>query len=173
MNITPAEPQRGTPRGEYAARGKSNNFIAAQDAGRLTAGQAARWLSKKFDRKITAAQVEPLATEYHHAGRFGNNKARRVFFFSPAELDQITLADIERAAAPVYGWVLGFRAEHTGRYGKKRYVPIIAEAGQFSANKAHRLGDKFHPLSETEASEAQAAVGKQLPPYCEDWRKAR
>lgn len=161
-----------TSMGEYAAQGKSNNFIAAQEAGRLTAGQAARALTKRFGRKITAREIEPLAREFHHAGRFGRRQAKRVFFFSPAEIEAITLEQIERAAAPVWGWVLGFRADY-GTYGRKRYVPIVAEVGQFAADKAHRLGDKFHALGEAEAAEAKAAVGKSLPAYSTDWREAR
>jgi len=164
---------QGTSRAEYAQQGKSNNFIMAQAAGRLTAGQAAKVLSKRLGRKITAKEIEPLAHEFHHAGRFGNNKAKRVFFFSDSELEGITLADVDQAAAPVWGWMLGFRSEYTGPYGKKRYVPIVAEVGQFAADKVNRLGEKFHELSESEAIEAKAAIGKALPPFCEDWREAR
>lgn len=166
------ETRTGTSRGEYAAQGKSNNFVAASEAGRLTAGQAARALSKRLGRKILAKEIEPLATEFHHAGRFGGDKAKRVFFFAAEEVERITLADVERAAAPVWGWVLGFRAEF-GRYGRKRMVPIVAEVGQIPADRAHRLGEKFHELSAAEAAEAQAAVGKALPPYSTDWRQAQ
>ena len=165
--------QHGTTRDEYAAQGRSNNYITAQDAGRLTAGEAAKLLSKRFGLKIKAKQIEPLASEFHHAGRFGRNQAKRVFFFSPEQVEQITLADIERASAPVWGWVLGFEVDYSGRYGKKRYVPIVAEAGPIAADRAHRLGDKFHGLSEAEAQEAKAAVGKALPAYSTDWREAR
>jgi len=164
---------QGTSRAEYAQQGKSNNFIMAQAAGRLTAGQAAKVLSKRLGRKITAKEIEPLAVEFHHAGRFGHHQAKRVFFFSEQELEDITLADVDQAAAPVWGWVLGFRSEYRRRYSKRRYVPIVAEVGQFPADKANRLGDKFHELSESEAIEARAAVGKSLPPFCEDWREAR
>lgn len=164
---------RGTTQPEYVAQGKSNNYIAAQEEGRLTAGQAAKLLTKRLGRKITARQIEPLATEFHHAGRFDNRKAKRVFFFSPEEVDAITLADIECASAPVWGWTLGFRVEYTGRHGKKRWVPIVAEVGQFPRDRAHRLGDNFHELTPAEAGEAKAAVGKTLPAYCEDWREAR
>jgi hypothetical protein len=167
------ETLQGTSRAEYAAQGKSNNFLAARAAGRLTAGQAAKLLSKRFGRKITAKQVEPLAVEFHHAGRFGANKARRVFFFAPDQLARITLADVDQAAAPMWGWVLGFRADYSGRYGKKRYVPIVAKVGQFAADKANRIGDKFHKLSETEAAEAKTAVGKSLPAFSNDWREAQ
>jgi len=164
---------QGTSRADYAAQGKSNNFIAARAAGHLTAGQAAKLLGERLGRKIAAKQIEPLAIEFHHAGRFAGNKAKRVFFFSPEQVERITLADVERAAAPVWGWVLGFRAECSGRNGRKVYVPIVAEVGQFSADKAHRLGEKFHELNEAEAAEAKAAIGKALPAYSVDWREAR
>jgi hypothetical protein len=166
------ETLQGTSQADYAAQGKSNNFIAARAAGRLTAGQAAKLLSRRLGRKITAKQIEPLAVEFHHAGRFGQHRARRVFFFSESELERITLADVDRAAAPLWGWVLGFRADY-GTYGRKSYRPIVAKVGQFAADKAHRLGDKFHRLSESEAAEAKAAVGKSLPAFSQDWREAR
>jgi hypothetical protein len=167
------ETLQGTSQAEYARQGKSNNFIVAQSAGRLTAGQAAKVLSKRLGQKITGKNIEPLAVEFHHAGRFGKHQAKRVFFFSEAELENITLADVDRAAVPLWGWVLGFRADYTGRFGKKRYVPIVAEVGQFAADRANRLGDKFHELSESEAAEAKAAVGKSLPAFSQDWREAR
>jgi len=163
---------QSTSRAEYAQQGKSNNFIAAQEAGRLTAGEAAKVLSKRFGCKVAAKQVEPLAREFHHAGRFGKGQAKRIVFCAPAELESITLEQIEAASAPVWGWVVGFRAKR-GAYGRKVYVPIVAEVGQFAADKAHRLGEKFHPLSEAEAAEAQAAVGKRLPAYSDDWREAK
>lgn len=163
---------QGTTRDEYAEQGRSNSYIAAKEDGRLTAGQAAKLLSKRLGVKLLAKQIEPLAVEFHHAGRFGNRQAKRVFFFTREQVDRITLADIERASAPVWGWILGFRVERS-RYGKKRYVPFIAEVGQIAADKAHRLGETFHGLSEEEAAEAKAAVGKALPAYCNDWREAR
>jgi hypothetical protein len=161
-----------TSREEYSAQGKSNNFLAASAAGRLTAGQAAKLLSHRLGRKITAKEIEPLAVEFHHAGRFAGDRARRVFFFSPEELERITLSEVEGASSPLWGWVLGFRAER-GRRGRKVYVPIVAEVGQFAADKAHRLGDKFHPLSAEEAEEARTAVSKTLPAFSQNWREAR
>lgn len=55
-----------TSRAEYAAQGKSNNFVNAEAAGHLAAGQAAKVLSKRLGCKITAKQIEPLASEFHH-----------------------------------------------------------------------------------------------------------
>jgi len=162
-----------TSAAEYSAQGKSNNFIAAQAAGRMTAGQAAKLLSKRFGRKVLAKEIEPLATEFHHAGRFGAHKAKRIFFFSQEELDRLTVTQVECASSAVRGWVLGFRKDYGGRNGKKRFVPIVAEVGLFPADKVHRLGDKFHKLTEAEAVEAKAAVGKTLPAYSDDWREAR
>ena len=163
---------QGTTRDEYDAQGKSNNFVAAEESGRLTAGQAAKALSKRLGVKVLAKHIEPLAREFHHAGRFGNRQAKRIFFFSPREIERITLADVERASTPVWGWVLGFHTDYSGRYGKKRYVPIVAEVGQIAADRAHRLGDKFHALTEAEATEAKAAEGKSLPAYSTDWKEA-
>jgi hypothetical protein len=163
----------GTTQIEYAQQGKSNNFIQAQHEGRLTVGEAAKLLSKKFGKKILARELEPLATEFHHAGRFGRRQAKRVFFLSQEEVARITEDDIAKTSIPLWGWVLGFRADYGGYHGRKRYVPIIQEVGQFPADKVHRLGDKFHPLADDEIEWAKLAIGKSLPPYCSDWREAK
>ena len=156
----------GTTRDEYNVQGKSNNFIIAHDQGKYTAGEAARVLSKRFGRKITARQIEPLAFEFHHAGRFGRNMAARVFFFDQEELDAITIEQIDALAEPLYGWVTGF----TKCCG--RWCPVVEEAGRVERARAKRLGSKFHELSKEEAEEAKAAVGKALPAYSDDWKEA-
>lgn len=157
----------GTTREEYAAQGVSNNFIRAQEAGRMTVGEAAKILTKRLGRKVLASQLEPLASEWHHAGRFGRGQARRVFFLSEAQVDAITEADLDWSASSVYGWSLGFEP------GVRGWVPIIAHAGTFDRAKAKRLGNKFHELSREEAEEAASAIGKRLPPFCSNWREAR
>lgn len=161
-----------TSREQYNTQGKSNNFIAAQESGKLTVGQAAKLLSKKLGQKITATQLEPLANEFHHAGRFGNNKAKRVFFLSQEQVDKITLKDIEEANKSQWGWILGFVREY-GVYNRKRFVPFVAEVGLIPAYRIKRLGDKFHKLTEEESEQAKLVVGLELPPFCTDWRKAR
>lgn len=157
---------------EYNQQGKSNSYIATQQEGGLTAGQAAKMLSRRLGVKILAKELEPLTKEYHHAGRFGKNQARRVFFFTPKEVDRITLEDIRQASTPQWGWVLAFKRVKINRFGKMGYRPIIGEAGAIPADKVHRLGDKFHPLSKDEAKSAIKAVGKELPPYSSNWQEA-
>ncbi len=164
---------RGTSRDEYNAQGKSNRFLYAQEQGKMTAGEAAKVLTKRFGTKILASDIEPLAVEFHHAGRFGNNKAKRIFFFSDEDLARITLEQVEELREGVWGWILGFTPV-LGRYGRKSYLPTVKEAGCFPSAKAHRLGDKFHQLPRAEVEELleAGAVGKVLPAYETDWRKA-
>lgn len=160
-----------TSRDQYNAQGKSNSFINAQNAGRLTAGQAAKTLTKRFGFKVLARDVEPFAIEYHHAGRFGRNMAKRVFFFTEEQLDAIT-PEMLAASVAVPGWVLGFDSDLRGRNGRRRWLPKVAEVGMIDAARVRRLGDKFHPIPVDELEEAKASIGKRLPPFSGDWREA-
>ena len=156
-----------TPREQYYEQGKSNSFLVAQAEGKLTAGQAAKVLSRRLGVPVKAQDIEPLAVEFHHAGAFGGGKAKRVYFFTQEELAHITLEDIERAKSPRWGWKLGFQKN------VRRWVPIIEEVRQFSGSEIKRLGDKFHPIQDDEVPAVKERIGWQLPPYCSDWRKAQ
>jgi hypothetical protein len=156
---------------EYNQQGKSNNYIQAKEGGKLTVGEAAKLLSKRFGCKILAKTIEPLSVEFHHAGRFGNNKAKRIFFFTKEQIESLTLEDINESGSPRWGWIMGFKKEY-GQYGRKHYIPIIKEVGLIDGSRVFRLGDKFHPLEQKEINECQAKVGKILPTFSDNWREA-
>lgn len=82
---------------KYLQEGKSENYQDATDKELLKAGEVAGLLSKKFETKITAKEIEIFASEWHHAGVFksGNAlKGRRVYFFNPADVEKISLEKI-------------------------------------------------------------------------------
>ncbi|MBC9913061.1 hypothetical protein [Chitinophaga varians] len=82
---------------QYLRQGKSENYQDAEEKGLLKAGDVARLLTKKFKEKISAAELTPFASEWHHAGVFksGNAlKGKRIYFFSPAAVEKITLERI-------------------------------------------------------------------------------
>ena len=160
--------------GEYQSQGRSNNYIAAVEAGKLTVGQAAKFLTKKFGEKIVAKQLEPLAVEYHHAGLFNGRSAKRVFFLTRDFVETLTREKIEAANGAQTGWQLGFKRV-VGLRGRITFVPVIAKAGTFSAAEIKRLGKKFNRVTAEEVEEIQKKIeagANQLPAFETDWRKA-
>ncbi|MBS0029229.1 hypothetical protein ACTJJ0_14860 [Chitinophaga sp. 22321] len=84
---------------QYLRQGKSENYQDAEDKGLLKAGEVAALLSKKFNVKIAARELEPFATEWHHAGVFKSAagqalRGRKVYFFSANDADGISLEKI-------------------------------------------------------------------------------
>ena len=76
-----------TPFNQYLSQGMSNNHINARnDETKMTVGEAAKLLTKKFKSKIYAKELEVFATEWHHAGVYKNRSGRlsgkRIFFLS-------------------------------------------------------------------------------------------
>lgn len=83
----------------YLRQGKSENYQDAEDKGLLKAGEAAALLSRKFNTKIAAKELEPFATEWHHAGVFKSAtgqslRGRKVYFFSAQDAENISLDKI-------------------------------------------------------------------------------
>lgn len=82
---------------KYLQEGKSENYQDAEDKQLLKAGEVAALLSRKYNNKISAKEIEVFASEWHHAGVFksGNGlKGRRVYFFREADVNKITLEKI-------------------------------------------------------------------------------
>lgn len=107
---------------KYLQEGKSENYQDAEDKQLLKAGEVAALLTKKFKIKITAVELSPFATEWHHGGVFKSKtgqslKGKRVFFFKPADIEKVSLEQIlrnrEKVAAPpdhtiVQGWYVQY-----------------------------------------------------------------
>lgn len=107
---------------KYVQQGKSENYQDAEEKQLLKAGEVAALLTKKFKIKITALELSPFATEWHHGGVFKSRtgqslKGKRVFFFKPADIEKVSLEQIlsnrEKAAAPpdnsiVKGWYVQY-----------------------------------------------------------------
>ncbi|MBC9929744.1 hypothetical protein [Chitinophaga qingshengii] len=153
---------------QYLRQGKSENYQDAEEKGLLKAGEVAKWLSKKFNEKITAAELTPFATEWHHAGVFKAGaalKGKRVYFFAPAAVEKITLAQIlagrqtpAKDMRPVKGWFPQyFRMTDpvSRRTYHKRFVGIYE-------GPAHKAPKGFQSLPEEVFTRALQQKGKEL-----------
>lgn len=153
---------------QYLRQGKSENYQDAEEKGLLKAGEVAKLLSKKFDEKITAAELTPFATEWHHVGVFKAGaalKGKRVYFFAPAAVEKITLAQIlagrqtpAKDTRRVKGWFPQyFRMTDpvSRRTYNKRFVGIYE-------GPAHKAPKGFQSLSEEVFSRAVQQKGKEL-----------
>jgi hypothetical protein len=166
---------------QYLRQGKSENYQDAEGKGLLKAGDVARLLTKKFNEKISAKELTPFASEWHHAGVFKASnalKGKRVYFFSPAAVEKITLAQIlagrqqpAKDTRPVKGWYPQyFRTTDpvTRRTCRKRFVGIYE-------GPAHKAPKGFRPLPEAEFNNAVLQKGRELKaggePVCFTQRK--
>ncbi|MGN7818903.1 hypothetical protein ACTJJB_02165 [Chitinophaga sp. 22536] len=153
---------------QYLRQGKSENYQDAEEKGLLKAGDVARLLTKKFKEKISAAELTPFASEWHHAGVFksGNAlKGKRIYFFSPAAVEKITLEQVlARRQQPVKdtravkGWYPQyFRMTDpvSRRTYNKRFVGIYE-------GPAHKAPKGFQSLPEEAFKKAVQQKGKEL-----------
>lgn len=142
---------------------------ARNDESKLTAGELAR-LMRRAGMQVTARELQPLATEWHHAGWKPGGGMGRCYFFAAADatpdgmsrLFARVVAARAAAAQPRYGWRVGFRADYSGPYGRKRYQPI-AELREFAPGQ--RMPDKFEPISREEYGALLPHNGADLLPF--------
>ncbi|MBO9732770.1 MAG: hypothetical protein J7623_29275 [Chitinophaga sp.] len=161
---------------DYLRQGKSENYQDAEDKGLLKAGEVATLLSKQFNTKITAKELEIFAREWHHAGVFKSSagqslRGRKVYFFSATDISHISLEKIlanrEKAAKKplpdtrqVQGWYPQyFRTTDpvTRRNISKSFIGIY----KGPANKAPK---GFKPLSAEAMAAAEQRRGRELKP---------
>ncbi|PSL46271.1 hypothetical protein CLV51_103247 [Chitinophaga niastensis] len=160
----------------YLRQGKSENYQDAAAKGLLKAGEVAGLLSKKFNTKILAKELSVFATEWHHAGVFKAGpdqslRGRKVYFFSAADIEKISLEKIlanrDKAAKKplpdkrmVQGWYTQyFRMTDpvTRRTFSKPFVGIY----KGPADKAPK---GFKALSDEAFVAAEKQRGKELKP---------
>ncbi|UYQ95019.1 hypothetical protein MKQ68_07920 [Chitinophaga horti] len=157
----------------YAQEGKSDNYQHAEARGLLKAGEAAALLTKRFGTKIAAAELTVFSKEWHHAGVFsgkgGSVKGRRVYFFSPEQLEQISLNAIlanrlktkpEPDNEIVQGWYIQF-FKMTDPATYKRYSKPFVGIYKGPASKKPK---GFRPLSDEAFEIALKQRGKALLP---------
>lgn len=155
----------------YIQEGKSENYQDAEDKGLLKAGEAAALLTKKFGTKIFARELEAFSKEWHHGGVFksGNSlKGRRVYFFSPGQLDKISLESIlskREKKAPVeskevQGWFVQF-FKMTDPVSRRVYSKPFVGVYKGPSNKKPK---NFQPLSDEAFAIAQRQRGRALAP---------
>jgi len=158
---------------DYLSQGKSNNYLVAEENGKIKAGEVAKILTKKFGIKIYAKEIECFATEWHHAGVFqgytGKLMGRKVRFFTHEEIENITLESIlenrgnqtkkeEKENQMVKGWFVKFERIRINHYGKLGWKPFVGlyEGLQGNAPK------NFTSLTDEEFEDARKYEGSQL-----------
>lgn len=159
---------------KYLHEGKSENYQDAEDKQLLKAGEVAALLSKKFNNKISAKEIEPFASEWHHAGVFksGNGlKGRRVYFFREADINKITLEKILEnrtkivpKAAPDHRIVQGWYTQYfrmTDPVTRKTFSKPFVGIYKGPASKAPK---GFQALSDEAFAAAEQQRGRALKP---------
>lgn len=160
----------------YLRQGKSENYQDAESKGLLKAGEVAVLLSKRFNTKIAAKELEVFASEWHHAGVFkraasGKLGGRRVYFFSATDIDQISLEKIQanRMAAAskpapdtrvVQGWYPQF-FRMTDPVTRKTFSKPFIGIYKGRVDKAPK---GFAPLDDKAFAAAEMQRGKALKP---------
>jgi hypothetical protein len=156
---------------KYLQEGKSENYQDAEDEQLLKAGEVAGLLSKKFNNKISAKELEVFASEWHHAGVFnsGNGlKGRRVYFFKEAAINAITLEKIlenrakaAKKPAPDHRIVQGWYPQYfrmTDPVSRRTYSKPFVGIYKGPASKAPK---GFQVLSDEAFAAAEAQRGKE------------
>lgn len=159
---------------KYLQEGKSENYQDAEDKQLLKAGEVATLLSRKFNTKISAKELEAFASEWHHAGVFksGNGlKGRRVYFFKEKDIDKITLENIQanrakaaQQAAPDHRVVQGWYPQYfrmTDPVTRKTFSKPFVGIYKGPASKAPK---GFRALSDEAFTAAEQQRGRALKP---------
>lgn len=159
---------------KYLQEGKSENYQDAEDKQLLKAGEVAGLLSKKFNNKISAKEIEAFASEWHHAGVFksGNGlKGRRVYFFKEADIKKISLekilenrAKVAQKAPPDNRTVQGWYPQYfrmTDPVTRKTFSKPFVGIYTGPASKAPK---GFQALSDEALAAAEQQRGKALKP---------
>ncbi len=154
---------------DYLQQKKSENYQDAEAKGLLKAGAVATLLSKKFNTKISAKELIPFATEWHHAGIFkvGDRlKGKRVYFFHPSQIEDISLEKILQNRTPiVVGTVQGWYPQFfkmtdpvTRRTSSKPFLGIYK-------GPANKTPKGFKSLNEEQFANAEKQRGRALKPF--------
>jgi hypothetical protein len=125
---------------------------------------------RKAGYPVTAADLKPLAAEWHHAGfRPGGKGMGRCYFFSVEDATPASMARLAdrvaaaKAAASVtrYGWAVAFRRDR-GAYGRTIWQPI-AEVREIAPG--HKVPEKYTEITAQEYAKLIHHNGVKLEPH--------
>lgn len=142
---------------------------ARSDSSKITAGELAKAM-RKAGMQVTATDLKPLATEWHHAGWTPRGGMGKCYFFRaddarPARMQALyeqVQEQREKAAQPRYGYCTRFEARYDGPYGRKRYQPILA-VDEFAPGE--KIGGKYTQITKEEYDLLESLDGLELEPY--------
>jgi len=147
--------------------GRSNNMVAAEDEGKLTAG---RW-GKRYGVSAAAVVAVMKPTEAHHTGTGRRGKSRLTSVLSgdlrptDEQLAAMRAFDAGDRVKTKGAW-LRWEAEYSGSFGRKRWVPTV---GVYEGDEvpARKLKD-FESLADADFAFAQGWQGRDF----REFRKA-
>jgi len=144
----------------YQETGKyvSERHAEAAAQGKMTAGQMAKLLNQRFsiEPKITARELKPLASEWHHSGfykgRAGSTMGRTYFFAVEMNLDELCKSVCDqrgqaaKQAAEAKVVIHKFSAGFRRGYGRRRWVPVAKfEAIEVAESELYQHSDTISP----------------------------
>lgn len=151
-------------------RGRSNNMVAAEKAGKITIG---RW-AKRYGVSAKAATWVMQPTEAHHTGTGRRGKSRLTPVL-PRELEPTAeqLAAMKRWDSgdrpPVKGWFIKWRRVPSD-YGRGRVsLPTV---GLFVGDPAE-APKGFEPLDDAEFERAREYEGRRLRAYADSFDQVK
>jgi len=117
---------------------------------------------------VTAEELKPHATEWHHAGFLPNGRGMgKCYWFKEQTYKEQwvlytkVLEAREAASAPRYGWKVDFTTSR-GTYGKKKYQPISC-VQEFAPGET--MTEKWEQLTIEDYQKLLPHNGAKLLPY--------
>lgn len=148
--------------------------------GKLTAGEAAKKISKALKIKVTAKEVQAFCTEWHHSGFYkasgGKKKIMgRTWFIEAEEVNELIVTWNEKSDAMkkereekekkgreiVRGWYVRFNREAVNRFGELGYRTYL---GVYEGERKG-IPNHFTELSEAGYNNALKQEGRRLEAY--------
>jgi hypothetical protein len=159
----------------------SNRHAIAKESGKLTAGEAAKILSKILNIKISAKElvagyklINGCEPEWHHAGFYKGNHGStmgRTFFFTNEQIEalaprwpeiEIKQKEIEiklqvAIETMIKGFYYSWDYDYSGRYGKKVNYKVLAI---YEGNEIGKPRN-FTTCTDVEFEQAKSKAGKK------------
>lgn len=152
----------------------SERHEKAKQSGKLTAGEAARLISKITGEKILASDIKSLATEWHHSGFYKKNDRAtmgKTYFFTQEQTEKIAadwskikvqkqeeMEKIEKTKTQVvFGFYYNWDYDYSGGRGKKRNYKVL----HFYSGSEFGKPRNFTELSQPDFDVMKAREGKK------------
>ena len=160
---------------EQTGKYTSERHERAVQSGKLTAGQAAKIISKITGEKVSAKQLKQYSTEWHHSGFYSKGMGK-TYFFTDEQINnladnwnqlkaesiqkelKIKAIEDEKRNSIIQGFYFTWDYDYNGSYGKKRNFKVLKF---YSGNELNK------PINFTSLTfeEYEKAISKQGQKY--------